>query len=73
MPNMTLAIPSDLHDFVKAHQEINWSEVARQAMRKQAKKMQLLDSLMSESMLDEHEIDTLDHLLKSSISKKLKQ
>lgn len=67
MPNMTLSLPEDLHDFVKAHQEINWSEVARQAMRTQAKKIELLESIMNESELQEKDIDEIDHIIKKAI------
>jgi len=32
MPNITLSLPSELHKFVKKHNEINWSEIARRAI-----------------------------------------
>ena len=32
MPNMTMALPDELHRRMRAHPEIRWSEVARQAM-----------------------------------------
>lgn len=70
MPNMTLALPNDLHTFVKEHNEINWSEVARKAMWRQAKKLQLLDQLLSNSQLEEKDIDELDHLIKSEVLKR---
>lgn len=73
MPNMTLAIPEDLHSFVKEHQEINWSEVARKAMWRQAKKLQLMDSLVSESSLETTDIDELDHLIKDAVRKHLSE
>lgn len=36
MVNMTMAIPKELHDIMKKHAEIKWTEVARQAIKKKA-------------------------------------
>jgi hypothetical protein len=58
MTNMTLAVPEDLHSIMRRHVEIKWSEVARQALWKQAKKLELMDKLLSQSELTEE--DTLD-------------
>lgn len=40
MPNITLAISKDLQQIVKKHDEINWSEIARRAMIKEAEKLE---------------------------------
>ena len=32
MPNVTLAIPEDLHNKMKNHSEIRWSEVVRKSI-----------------------------------------
>lgn len=42
MPNMTLAIPVDLKQKMDRFTEINWSEVARQAI---AQKIQILEHM----------------------------
>jgi hypothetical protein len=34
---MTLAIPAELHKKMKAHPEIKWTEVARQAIEQKAR------------------------------------
>jgi len=36
MVNMTLAIPKPIHDQMKKHPEIKWTEVARQAIERKA-------------------------------------
>jgi len=43
MTNMTLAVPEDLNKIMKQHVEIKWSEVARQALWQQARKIELTD------------------------------
>ena len=49
MTNMTLAIPEELHKIIKKHKEIKWTEIARQAMWEQARKLELMDNLLSKS------------------------
>jgi hypothetical protein len=70
MPNMTLAIPDELHTIVKKHTEIKWSEIARRAMWVQAQKLKLMDGLASKSKLTEKDIDELDHKIKSGLLKR---
>lgn len=34
MVNMTLAIPKEIHEKMKQHSEIKWTEIAREAIQK---------------------------------------
>tara|TARA_Y100000310_G_scaffold182007_1_gene182021 strand:+ start:3325 stop:3543 length:219 start_codon:yes stop_codon:yes gene_type:complete len=70
MPNITLSIPEELHEIVKFHTEIKWSEVARRAMWLQAKKLQLMDKLASKSKLNKKDIEELDHKIKAGLLKR---
>lgn len=58
MTNMTLAVPEDLNEIMKRHVEIKWSEVARQALWQHARKLELMDKILSNSKLTEK--DTLE-------------
>ena len=69
MVNMTLAIPKDLHEKMKQHSEIKWSEVARKAIREYASKLEILDKMVAESKLIEEDIDEIDHVVKAAILK----
>ena len=69
MTNMTLAIPEDLHKIMKKHSEIKWSEVARQAIWTQARKLELMDSLLSKSEFTEKDAQTLGRKIKQGIAK----
>jgi len=40
MVNMTMAIPQELHDVMKKHSEIKWTEVARKAIEEKAKELE---------------------------------
>lgn len=73
MTNMTLAIPEDLHKIMKKHKEIKWTEVARQAMWERAKKLELMDTLLSKSELTEKDAIEIGRKIKHEIAKKHRQ
>ena len=64
MTNMTLAIPEDLHKIMKKHSEIKWSEIARQAIWNHARKLELMDNLLSKSELTEKDALLLGRKIK---------
>jgi hypothetical protein len=70
MTNMTLAIPEDLHKIIKKHKEIKWSEIARKAMWDQARKLELIDSILSKSELTEKDALEIGRRIKHEIAKK---
>ena len=67
---MTLAVPEELHNIMKKHQEVKWSEVARQAMWEQAKKLEIMDKILSKSELTEIDVRTIGQKVKHAIAKK---
>jgi len=67
---MTLAIPEDLHKIIKKHREIKWSEIARKAMWDQARKLELIDSILSKSELTEKDALEIGRKIKHEIAKK---
>ena len=70
MTNMTLAIPEELHKIIKKHKEIKWTEIARQAMWEQARKLEIMDSLLSKSELTEQDAFEIGKKIKHEIAKK---
>lgn len=73
MPNITLSLPSELHKFVKKHNEINWSEIARRAISTQAKKIQLMEKLVENSDFTEKDIQKLDKKIKAGLLKRFSE
>lgn len=70
MTNMTLAIPEDLKEIMDKHKEIKWSEVAREAMWERARKLELIDSILSKSKLTEEDAERIGHKIKHGIAKR---
>lgn len=69
MPNMTIRVPDDLKSAIDAHPEINWSEVARQAMWRYVHKLEVAEEIASESELTESDAVELSEDLKRDIAK----
>lgn len=72
MPNMTLAIPEDLKEKMDHFQEINWSEVARQAIREKTLLLERMNQMLSASTLDDASIEAYAAKIKKNVSKKHK-
>ena len=70
MPSMTLSIPEDLHQILKKHNEIKWSEIARRAMWDYANKLNLLDTMLKNSKLTEEDAVEIGKKIKKGMHKR---
>ena len=70
MSNLTLAIPDDLRAKMRKFPEINWSEVARQAIAQKARILDQMGRLLSKSNLTEDETIDLGREIKKRSSKR---
>jgi len=70
MPNMTLAIPADLKSRMDNFPEINWSEVARQAIAMKTQTLEAMGRLLSRSALTEADAISLGRKVKFRAWKK---
>ncbi len=70
MTNMTLAIPEDLHEIMRKHSQIKWSEVARQAISEKARKLELMDKLLAKSELTEEDALEIGRKINRGIAKR---
>ena len=69
MTNMTLAVPAELIRVMKKHKDIKWSEVAREALREKANKLELMDKLLSKSKLTEKDAIEIGRKISKSMAK----
>ena len=67
---MTLSVPEDLHQIMEQHKEIKWSEVARQAMWQQARKLEILDKMFANSKMTEQDALKLGREVNKGIAKR---
>lgn len=71
MVNITLSVPESLHQKMKQHSEIRWSEVVRKSITEKVELLEVMDSLVKKSKLTKKSADELAQLIDSSVAKKL--
>ncbi len=70
MTNMTLALSEDLYQIMQKYKEIKWSEVARQAIMEKARKLELMDKILSKSKLTEQDALKIGKDINKGIAKR---
>lgn len=70
MTNMTLAVPEDLKSIMDKHREVKWSEVARVALWEHARRLELMDRLVTKSKLTEKEAIEIGRKIKEGVAKR---
>ena len=70
MTNLTLSIPDDLKAKMSHFPEINWSEVARQAIIGKTRVLEQMQALLSKSQLTEQDALTIGRTIKRRMWKK---
>ena len=73
MVNMTLSIPKELKDQMDQFPEINWSEVARIAIRDKIADLNLLKEFTSKSELTEENALELGRKVSKALSKRYRR
>ncbi len=71
MPNVTLAIPEELHEKMKKHSEIRWSEVVRKTITEKIEDMEMMEKLVSKSRLTKNDVEELAHKINGEVFKEL--
>jgi hypothetical protein len=64
MANITLALEDDLHERMKKHSEIRWSEVARRSIRQKVEMLNAIDKIASKSKLTKSDVDEISRKIK---------
>ena len=77
MPTLTLAVPQEMKREMDHCPEMNWSEVAREAIRRKLAELALFKAIVGKSMLSEKEAEEfsikLGRKVNRSMHEKLKK
>lgn len=73
MPTITLSVPSDLKQEMDKSKFINWSEVAREAIRERVFQLKVLNSIAAKSKLTEKDALEIGRKIKKSMHEKFKK
>lgn len=67
MSTITLAVPEELKQEMEESPEINWSEVARAAIKEKVSQLKILKTIVSKSKLTEKDALELGRKLRKSV------
>lgn len=71
MVSMTLAVPQELKSEMDKHPEMNWSEVARQAIKDRIELLKKWDKMLEKSKMTEKDAIELGRLVRRGIGKRI--
>ena len=67
MPNLTLSVSEDLHEKMKKHPEIRWSEVVRKSISEKIEDLEILDKIARKSKLTQADVDEISHKINQDV------
>ncbi|MFB6115375.1 MAG: hypothetical protein ABEK04_03705 [Candidatus Nanohalobium sp.] len=70
MSKVSVRVPDDLKRSMGERSEMNWSEVARKAFEKELEKLDLADSIASESELTAEDVEEKGRKVKEGIAER---
>ena len=73
MPTITLSVPSDLKQEMDKSKFINWSEVAREAIRERVSQLAVLNAIAVKSKLTEKDALEIGRKIKKSMWKRYQE
>jgi predicted CopG family antitoxin len=71
MPNLTLSIPEELHEKMKKHSEIRWSEVVRKTISGKVELLEVMDKIASKSKLTKKDVEDISHKVNRDVFNEL--
>ena len=70
MPTITLSVPEDIKKDMEESKEINWSEVARAAIKTKVAQLKILKAITAKSKLTEKDALELGRKINKSLHEK---
>lgn len=70
MATMTLALPDTMKQRIDEHPEINWSEIARQAILKKIDELAFVKEFTRDSTMTEEDAEKLGRQLNKKVAKR---
>lgn len=71
MVSLTLSVPPELKKEMDEFPEMNWSEIARQAIKRRMELLKKMDKMFSNSKLTEEDTLELGRAVNKSLSKRI--
>lgn len=71
MPNLTLAIPESLHQRMKKHSDIRWSDVVRRSLTEKIDILEEVERIAQKSKLTHKDVEEIAQEIDSAVAKRL--
>ncbi len=71
MANITLAVDDSLHQRMRNHSEIRWSEVVRKAIQRKVEILEAMNKIASKSKLTKKDVDEISKVIKAETFEEL--
>ncbi len=71
MGNITLALPQELHERMKKHSEIRWSEVVRKSITQKVEMLEVMDKIAKKSKLTRKDLNEISRKIKAETFEEL--
>ena len=73
MPTITLSVPKELKQEMEKSRFVNWSEVAREAIKEKVIQLQVLKEITSKSKLTEKDALSIGRKINKSMLKRIEK
>lgn len=73
MPNLTVSVDDELMEKIKAHPGINWSEAAREGLKRRLQELHVWDKLLEDSELTPDDIDRITSRVDAAMAERLRE
>lgn len=67
MANLTLAIPDELHERMRTHSEIRWSDVVRKSIAQKVEILEVMDKIAKKSRLTKKDLNEISHKINREV------
>ena len=71
MVSITLSVPEELKNEMDEHPEMNWSEIARQAIKEKLTILRKMDIILKESKLTEKDAVNIGRKVNKAVAKRI--
>lgn len=73
MPNLTVSVDEELMRKIRAHPGVNWSEAAREGLKRRLQELHVWDELLEGSELTPEDVDEIASRIDDAMARRLRE
>lgn len=71
VPNLTISVDEELMQQIRSHPGVNWSEAAREGLRRRLQEIHIWDELLKDSELTEDDVAAMADQVDEAMARRL--